>query len=418
MAPLHRGVPHPEQLAAQLARLVTVALAGNGFYQRKLAGTRVDLSDPEVYLKHCPLTTKEELVTDQAEHPPYGTNLSHPLEHYTRCHQTSGTTGAPLRWLDTPASWDGMVADWRQVWDASGITSADRILFAFSFGPFIGFWLGFESAQQLGALCLSGGGMSSLKRLKLLSENACTVLCCTPTYGLHLADLAQKEGLNLSAIAPRMLLVAGEPGGSLPVTRQRLSDAWHGARVFDHHGMTEVGPVSFEHPEQPGSLVVMEDSFLAEILDPNDGTPVQPDASGLFTGELVLTTLKRTASPLLRFRTGDLVSACREQGRLLLKGGILGRVDDMCVVRGVNVYPSAIEEVVKRFPEIEEYRVTVDRRGSMTELQLEVEADDATVKKLSDKLHDALALRVMVRLVPPGSLPRFEMKAKRWQVLG
>jgi phenylacetate-CoA ligase len=303
------GFPNRDVIAqAQLAslnRLLAVIHAGNTFYQEKFAAVdaphRVtSLAD---FSARFPFTTKTELVADQAEHPPFGTNLSFPLERYTRTHQTSGTTGNPLRWLDTPESWDWMVANWAEVFQAADITRKDRIFFAFSFGPFIGFWLAFEAGERIGAMCIPGGGLSSTARLRAMIANQATALCCTPTYALHLTEVAAQEQIDLSKIPLRTIVVAGEPGGSIPATRERLGKLWHGARIFDHHGMTEVGPVTFECPLQPGILHVVEPAYWAEIIGPQTGQPAAPGTSG----ELVLTTLGRTGSPLLRYRTGDLV---------------------------------------------------------------------------------------------------------------
>ncbi len=405
----------PSLPTGALQRLWSTVLEGNPFYRTKLSATGLN-SPPETYdafRRAVPFTTKAELVSDQQAHPPYGTNLSFPIDRYTRCHQTSGTLGAPMRWLDTPESWSAMIDDWVEVFRAAGVDVGDRILFAFSFGPFLGFWLAFEAGQRLGALCLAGGGMSSSTRLRVLKENACTVLCCTPTYALHLAEVARAEGLDLAGTGIRTVVVAGEPGGSQPTVRRRIETAWNGAHVFDHHGMTETGPVTHERPGHPGNLVVLERSFLAEVIDPATGSPV-PDGQ---PGELVLTTLRRLASPLIRYRTGDWVVARRENGVLLLEGGIRGRVDDMVIVRGVNVYPSAVDELIRSCPEVDEYRVTLDTRSSLAELALEVEAPDPVAAALRERLNRALSLRIPVTAVAPGSLPRFEHKARRWRRL-
>ena len=348
----------------RLRWLLGTLLPGSRFYARKLAA----LGDPEGlsgladFSARVPFTTKAEVVADQLAAPPYGTNLSFPPAAYTRCHQTSGTTGTPLRWLDTPQSWDWMVANWVQIYDAAGVRPGDKVFFAFSFGPFIGFWLAFEAATRLGALCLPGGGLSSTARLRMILDHGATVLCCTPTYALHLAEVARAEHFDLAQSPVRTLIVAGEPGGSLPATRARLEHLWPQVRVFDHHGMTEVGPVSHECPACPGVLHVLEAGYYAEVINPATGTPVPAGA----TGELVLTTLGRVGSPLLRYRTGDLVKAIQDPaseeappcrcGRhaLALAGGILGRVDDMLIVRGVNIFPTAVEEVLRRCGEIAE----------------------------------------------------------------
>jgi len=414
----------------QLRRLLAAVVPANLFYTQKFSLARVTatIASLDEFTEKFPFTTKQELAEDQRARPPYGTNLTFPLEHYTRFHQTSGTTGAPLRWLDTPDSWNWMVENWAEILRAAGATSSDRVFFAFSFGPFIGFWLAYEAAQRIGCLCLPGGGLSSAARLRVMLENAATVLCCTPTYALRLAEVAAEERIDLSATRVRTIIVAGEPGGSIPALRARLQELWHGARVFDHHGMTETGPVTHECPKRPGVLHVLEPAYFAEVIDPSTGKP----AGAGQQGELVLTTLGRTGSPMLRYRTGDLVKAVNqpsaifhqpcECGRhtLALEGGILGRTDDMVVVRGVNVFPSAVADIIRACGDVAEYLVTVSNARSLTEFSVQVEPTPgcqdppALVKRLEKSFEDAFALRVPVKTVSAGTLPRFEMKAKRW----
>lgn len=410
---LGTAVARDASALAALRGLLVELRDRNPFYIQKLRGIdRPPLpSSLTDFAARFPFTTKAELVQDQGANPPYGTARSEAVERFTRCHQTSGTTGAPLRWLDTPESWSAMTEDWVEVLRQAGLHSTDRVLFAFSFGPFLGFWLAFEAALRMGAMCIPGGGMGSALRARVLLENQCTVLCCTPTYALHLAEVLRAENLDPAASRVRLLVVAGEPGGSLPATRTRLAEAWPGARIFDHHGMTEVGPVTHEDPQHPGNLIVLERSFYAEVIDPETLVPL-PEGE---KGELVLTTLRRRACPLLRYRTGDLVCALRTPSGLTLAGGILGRVDDMVVVRGVNVYPSAVEQVIREFPEIGEFRVTLDLLSTLPELSVEIEAGPPTAAAVADRLQAALALRIPVESVPEGSLPRFELKARRWR---
>ena len=184
---------------------------------------------------------------------------------------------------------------------------------------------------------------------------------------MRLAEVAATERLDVASLGVKTLVVAGEPGGSIPATRAKLESLWPGARIFDHHGMTEVGPVTHECPAQPGVLHVIESAYLAEVIDPATGKPAA-------SGELILTTLTRAGSPLLRYRTGDLVrreggSAKCECGRssLRLVGGILGRGDDMVIVRGVNVYPSAVEGILRRFADVAEYQVHVSKTAALCE---------------------------------------------------
>ena len=210
------------------------------------------LGSLEDFVARCPFTTKQELVVDQRDHPVFGTNLTYPLERYCRYHQTSGSTGTPVRWLDTPESWTWAVGNWERLYRAAGVTMADHIFFAFSFGPFLGFWTAFEAGTRIGCLCLPGGGLNSLARLRMILDVGATVLCCTPTYALRLAEVAAEEKVDLSKSKVRLVMVAGESGGSNPAMRERLAKAWNGATIFDHHGMTEVGPVSFPMSRDSG----------------------------------------------------------------------------------------------------------------------------------------------------------------------
>jgi phenylacetate-CoA ligase len=414
-----------EWQGAELTRLIQRIHGRNAFYTRKLDAAGVDphtLALP-ADLARLPITTKAELVADQQAAPPFGTALTEPVEHYTRYCQTSSTTGKPMRWLDTNESWQWMLECWKTVYRAGGVGPGDRVFFPFSFGPFLGFWAGFEAAWQLGLHAVPGGGMSSQMRLGLIDAIAPTVVCCTPTYALRLAEVAAaRDGArSLADGSVRLVMVAGEPGGSIPSTRARIEQAW-GARVLDHHGLTEVGPVSLECLEAPGFLHVNESAFLCEVIDPDSGQDVGDGG----TGELVITNLGRTASPVIRYRTGDIarkdLSPC-PCGRtwMRLRGGILARADDMINVRGVNVYPASIEAVVRQFPAVVEFRSVVSRAGALRSLRVEVEvadgaADAEVASHVAVALRQALGLTVAVQTVAAGTLPRFEMKASRFVV--
>jgi phenylacetate-CoA ligase len=296
-------------------------------------------------------------------------------------------------------------------------------MFPFGFGPFIGFWIAFEAAADMGNLVLPAGGMTTMARLRYMLENEVTFICCTPTYALRMAEVAEAEGVDLPASSVRTLIVAGEPGGSIPATRGRIESAW-GARVFDHPGMTEIGPWGFECVEAPGGVHVIESEFIAEVIDPTTMQPV-PDGE---PGELVLTNLGRTGSPLLRYRTGDQVRLTRRRcacGRWFARaeGGILGRLDDMMLIRGNNVFPAAVEGIIREFDEVAEFRMEVEHTGPMPGLRIEIEprplsaGGDPDLRDLPAKLTRAVRDRLLftprVELVKPGALPRFEMKAKR-----
>jgi phenylacetate-CoA ligase len=405
--------------ATQLAALnsLLAELRTNKFYASRAPAAVATLDE---FRTAVPFTFKREIVEDQLTHPPFGTNLTYPLTNYTRFCQTSGTTGNPMRWLDTPQSWNWMLDCWTRVLQSAAVLPGDRIFFAFSFGPFLGFWTGFEAATRMGCLTIPGGGMRSEARLQAMIGAKANVLCCTPTYSLHLAEVAAEMGLDLGLTSIRTIIVAGEPGGSIAGTRNHIEKLWSGAKVVDHHGMTEIGPTSYGCPQRPGVLHVMEDKFLAEVIDAE--TEAQLDRGS--TGELVLTNLGRTGSPLLRYRTGDLVKTSAAErcscGALdiALEGGILARTDDMVVVRGVNVYPSAVEHILRSTGGVAEYCVEISESRSLTELRLEVEPESGCGQGLAHRieaaLRDALSLRIPVTIVAQGSLPRFEMKAKRW----
>ena len=421
------NAPRAELERLQLEKinaLLSEIVPKNPFQTERLqqAGIKIPLKDLMEFRAKVPFTTKAEIAEDHRQHPPYGTNLTYPPSRYTRYNQTSATTGEPLRWLDTAEDWEWMVGNWRRVFEAAGVGPEDRVYFAFSFGPFLGFWLGFEAAERIGCLCLPGGGLTSAARLMAILDNEVTVLCCTPTYAIRLGQVASEEKIDLSRSKVRALIVAGEPGASVPATRRRIESIWPDSNVYDHHGMTEVGPVSYECPRRRGVLHVMEDAYCAEVVDSASGEPISAGR----VGELVLTPLGRFGSPLLRYRTSDLVQAVQPlpcacgSVEMALVGGILGRADDMVFIRGVNLYPGAVENLLREFEEVAEYRVEIREERSMTELAVIVEptpeasGDGRLAKRLEHSFRTAFNLRVPVTLAEPGSLPRFEMKARRW----
>jgi phenylacetate-CoA ligase len=372
-------------------------------------------------LSALPITTKSELVNDQAEEGFGGTNLTYPLTAYTRYHQTSGTTGKPLRVLDTAESWDWWGRCWGHVLAGAGLTAEDRLFCAFSFGPFIGFWAAVEGARHIGAMLVPGGGRSSLDRLHLMLEAGCTALCSTPTYALHLLEVARENNIDLSQLKIQTTVHAGEPGANVPATKQRIEQGWS-AKCYDHAGASEVGAHSFECQAQPAGIHVIESEFIVEVLNPQTGQPVKPGEKG----EMVITNLGRWGFPVIRYRTGDVVvlneRPC-ECGRtsLRLEGGIIGRADDMVTVRGVNVYPSAIENFVRAHPQVDEFQVIVTKRGTLDELRIELELADgldseAIPASLVQTINSSLGLRPTVVTVPRDTLPRFELKARRFHV--
>lgn len=385
-------------------------LPENRLYHAKFAGQRPDLKHLD-QIAELPLTTKQELV-DSAAIDLTGVSAQHTYspDQYSRLHRTSGTSGRPLLVFDTHADWQWWSDTWQHVLQAAEVTRADRVFLAFSFGPFIGFWSAHQACVDRGATVIPGGGLSSVARLEFMRQTRASVVCCTPSYALHLAEVAQRENIALADMGVRCLIVAGEAGGSVPAVRARLQQAWR-AQIIDHAGATEIGPWGFGWPTVPG-LHIIESSFIAELV------PLASANGDLPLCELVLTSLGRYGAPLIRYRTGDVVyagAAPAECNFTWLPEGVVGRVDDMVIIRGVNVFPSSIDDIVRRVPGIGEYRVRLDRDGALDRLQIEIEAlEDVQQRQLEKLLSTRLGLRIAVQRVPLESLQRSEHKARRW----
>ncbi|MCA9076000.1 MAG: AMP-binding protein [Planctomycetaceae bacterium] len=424
--PLER-LPRAEIEVRQIRLLQNLLVAvdgNNAFWSRKYAEAGLDLTSVRTLddFRRLPFSTKQELVDDQNEHPPFGTNLTFPRENYCRLHQTSGTTGRPMRWLDTDESWDWFMRCWSQIYRLAGVTPEDVLAFPFSFGPFIGFWAAFDGSHRQGNLSVPMGGMSTEQRINLISELQATVVCCTPTYALRMAEVAEAEGVDLRENDVRLLIVAGEPGANIPATREKIEAAW-GAQLIDHWGMTDIGALGVEPIDAPGGMLILETECIAEIVDA-DGQQVEPGVEG----ELIITNLGRIGQPVIRYKTGDRVRAatnpCPSGCELLrLEGGIIGRMDDMVTVRGNNVFPSSIEAILREFDAIAEFRITVETKKSMPHLKIEIEptpevaANDATwglVDQVANTLRKRLNFQAEVVPVGIDDLPRFEMKGRRF----
>ena len=406
------------QQLQRLRTLVAALLESNGFYSPKLRKAGISSADDLVDLaayRRLSFTTREELSADQQAHPPYGTNLTFPVEDYIRIHQTSGTMGQPLRWLDNGGE---LVL----VGGNAGHRSTGRPASVWAIGcssrfllvPLSDSGVRWRVPGRSAASPFPGGGMSTEQPLHSIIDNGATVLVCTPTYALHLAEVASANGLDLGASAVRTTIHAGEPGTSLPATKRRIEEAW-GARCFDHAGATEVGAWGYECEVQDG-LHLNENEFMIEVIDPETGGNSED-------GELVITNLGRTGSPVLRYRTGDRIKLAASQacgcGRSLrrIEGGVMGRLDDALIVRGLVFFPSAIENIVREFDAITEFAVDVYRRGSMDEVRIQIEADGEPPRQIESAISNALqlklGLRMQVTAVSPGSLPRFELKSRR-----
>lgn len=404
---------NPETLARyqldKLNSLLSKVLFRNHFYREKLPDLQLPLESMD-QLADLPFTFKDELAN--SPHEGFTANLTYPIERYARFHRTSGTRGRPMVVLDTPEDWQWWVDTWQFVLDAAEMEAGHRVLAAFSYGPFIGFWAGHDAAVARGALVIPGGGLSTLARLELAQTMQVSAVFCTPSYALHMCEVAAENQIDPASTGVRKIIVAGEPGGSIPAIRDRIEKAWN-ARVIDHSGASEVGPWGYADAESRG-LHIVESEFIAEFLSVETG---QPAGEGELS-ELVLTTLNRTGGPVIRYRTGDLVkptwNAPGNNRFVLLEGGVLGRADDMMVIRGINIFPSSVEQILRSFPEIVEYRMTAHKAGEMDALTVEIEDRLDDPERVARELRLRLGLKVEVRGVPTGSLPRFEAKGKRF----
>ena len=388
----------------KLNQLLSTILPTNRFYQEKLGACSglTALSQ----LQDLPFTTKAELLAEDS----FANNLTWEKEHYVRFHRTSGTKGNPMAVLDTAEDWQWWMQVWQYVLDAADVTAKDRAFLAFSFGPFIGFWSAHDALVARGVMSIPGGGLSTRSRLDLISSSQPTILFCTPTYALRMAEVAVEHGIDLTNSSVKRIVVAGEPGGSIPSIRNRIESAW-GARLIDHAGASEIGPWGFADQKRTG-LHICESEFIAEIINAETNEPVAPGEPG----ELVLTCLGRVGSPLIRYRTGDRVIPTQVDSSnfVLLQGGVLGRADDMVVIRGVNVFPSALEEILRSFDDVVEYRITAFQDGEMDGLSVEVEDRLDNPQRIKDAIEVGLGLRVQVILAETNSLPRFEAKGRRF----
>lgn len=398
--------------AHQLTRfneLIANILPANAFYAEKLASIRFPLESLD-RLSELPFTFKEELLADSGRSDA-AANLTFPRDHYSRLHRTSGTRGRPLVVLDTAEDWSRWMDIWQHVFDAGEIAETDTVFFAFSFGPYIGFWSALDAAIARGCLVVPGGGMNTAARLEMMRHSRATVICCTPSYALHLAETALERNVDPRSCGIRTIILAGEPGGSIPAVRRSIEQSWN-ARVIDHAGASEVGPWGFGDAAGDG-LYINEADFIAEFLSLESGQPARDGEAA----ELVLTSLFRPGLPIIRYRTGDVVKP-RRQHRfprrfVFLEGGIVGRTDDMLIIRGVNIYPSALDQIIRSFPEVIEYRAVARSHGAMDAIEIEIEDRLEQPGRVADEFRVRLGLKVEVRCVPIGTLPRFEGKGRR-----
>ena len=429
--PKNETLPRPDLERLQLAKLrlrAELAFARSPFHRRKFedAGFHPDQLKSLADLRRIPFTTREEWMAAIAEKPLFGDFLTAPRETAVRYHLTSGTSGRmPLRVLDSLQDWQWIAECWCYGFWGFGVRPADTVFFAFSYGSFIGFWGAHYACEKLGCLVIPSGNMSTENRVKQIVEMGATVVCSTPTYALRMAQTAVELGIDLKKAGQvRRILLSGEPAGSIPASRKLIEDAW-GAECGDTAGMTELGTICiFECSERPGGTHIIEDHFIEEVLHPETLEPVGYGEKG----ERVVTSFGRGMIPVLRYRTADMVekvpaASCR-CGRSfdIYRGGILGRWDDMRKIRGTNVYPRAIEAIVREYEPIDEFQIVFHKLGEVDEVSVKLELKPGREGEwggLCDRLAKDLAaahegLRMNLELAAQGSLPRFELKAKRF----
>ncbi len=410
----------------KLKRLLEWTEAQVPYHAKRLAnaGVSADSVNSLDDIRRIPFMTREEWMQGQLDQPPYGPILATDEDLAIRYHLTSGTTGrTPIRVLDGTKDWEWIAEMWCYGFWGFGVRPNDRVFFAFSYGTFVGFWGAHYACEKLGCLALPGGNMTTEARVKQIMDMNATVVCSTPTYALRMAQEAQTMGIDLASGPVQKLILSGEPAGSIPATKKLIEDQW-GAKAGDTAGMTELGTIMvFECDRQPGGTHIIEDHYIEEVVDPESGEPVDYGERG----ERVVTSFGRGFIPVIRYRTRDFVvkvpgtnCSC---GRTfdIYEGGIQGRVDDMKLVRGTNVYPRAVEAIVREYPEVDEFQIHLyTAEGIRDEIEVLVEIpdpqvdSDALLAKLATDLAEAHeGLRFGVKQTENESLPRFELKAKR-----
>jgi len=417
----------------KLQRVVTHAWNHSPFHRRlyEKAGITPDQIKTFDDIQRLPFMTREDWMECQSQQPLFGDLTTRPRDEAIRYHLTSGTSGRqPLRVLDSRKDWSWITEQWCYGFWGFGVRPTDTVFFAFSYGSFIGFWGAHYCAEKIGCLVLPSGNMTTEGRVKQIVEMGATTVCATPTYALRMAQVAEQLGIDLKKDGKvDKVIVSGEPAGSIPATKKMIEDMW-GAKCGDTAGMTEIGTIMiFECSHQPGGTHIIEDHFIEEVLDPATQEPMPYDSRG----ERVVTSFGRGFIPLIRYRTKDMVvkiphdrCSCGRTGDIY-EGGIQGRVDDMKLVRGTNVYPRAVESILRENSGIEEFQIVLTREeGIRDEITVQVElapgASDDAWQALKPKLAADLAaahegLRFNVERAAEGTLPRFELKAKRLQDL-
>ena len=411
-------------------RIVRWAYDRSPFYRRLYREAGLEPEDIKTFedIRKVPKVDKDKLRESQQRGPfPYGDILAVPLEEVVEFRQTSGTTGVPVYQADTWADWEWWSECWAYILYAQGYRSTDRVFIPFGYNVFVAFWAGHYAAEKIGCEVVPGGVLDTEARVLKMKELRCTAFMATPTYVLGMAATAkEKLGFDPRDLGIKRITCAGEPGASIPTTKRRMEEAW-GCPVYDHAGATEIGAWSYECTHQPGGLHVNEAFFLVEIEDLETGEIIEEPGRA---GKMVITAFDRLAKPCIRFDSKDIIKwadhRC-ECGRTfrVIDGGVIGRADDITKVKGVLLAPTAIEEVVRAFPELsDEFKVIVSKRGDLDDILLKVELRpglEAKKEELVERLKRELRLKTnlgyRIEVHPYGTLPRYEVKARRFKDL-
>jgi phenylacetate-CoA ligase len=379
-------------------------------------------------IRRIPCVEKSMMRSVQRKDPfPYGDPLAVPLEEVVEFRQTSGTTGQPVYQADTWQDWEWWAECWAYILWAQGYRPRDRVFIPFGYNVFVAFWAGHYAAEKIGAEVVPGGVLDTQARVLKIQELQATAMMATPTYILSMADTARnKLNIDPRSLSIRKITCAGEPGASILSTKQRMQEAWN-AKVYDHAGATEIGAWSFECEEQPGGLHVNEAFFLVEIQDLQTGEYIEEPGK---RGKMIITALDRQGQPCIRFDSKDVIEwqdepcPCGRTSRLI-KGGVIGRADDITKVKGVLLSPAAIEEVVRSISGLgDEFEIVVDKVGDIDRITLKVEIVKGKTdrrKVIENELKDQLRLNTNLgyelEFHEYGTLPRYEVKAKRFKDL-
>lgn len=377
------------------------------------------------FTARCPVITKQMLVEDQAANPPYGTYLGIEPDQIARVHGSSGTSGTPTIYGVGAEDWEQAAEAFAMTQWAMGVRPDDLVQFAFPFSLFFGGWGVLYGAERIGAACFPIGLNDTERHIQLMYQLGSTVLEGTPSYLLHMAEVAEQMGYDPAASPLRRAIVGGEPGGAIPSTRRRILEAWGLESVCDSGSTSEMFPfcTNTECTEMTGPHL-FNDQVWAEIVDPEDPSLALPEGE---TGSIVYTHLWRTSQPMIRFSPGDRSYLTHDPcpcGRTYprLPMGVLGRSGDMLVIRGANVYPSAIEHGLRKVDGLGlEFRIRVTREGALDELVVQAERredvadEDAPLlrQQAEELLKSHCHIRVPVEIVAPGTFDRTTLKARR-----